>query len=28
MRHSNAVHQDMNAAVAYDSLHDLDDRAA
>ena len=26
MRHSNAVHQDMDAAVAYDSLHDFGDR--
>ena len=26
MRHSNAVHQDMDAAVAYDSLHHFGDR--
>jgi hypothetical protein len=26
MRHSNAVHQDINVAVGYDSLHDLGDR--
>ena len=26
MYHSNAVHQDMDAAVAYDSLHDFGDR--